>query len=250
MSDAEAQRKARIEARRRRLAAQEANEDRGGGNDDSGMGGRVWLHGQTHPLSSTDVTGMAKAGRSLSPVREDDDASTAEVIAVSKKSVSRPMQRTDHQDIFGTRSSAAEGLVDPATRPAKARGGANLVGATASKLDLDFASVERASVRAQRSAQESVEVSSEHAHAAAMRAAQAHKAAVMSAEQANRPQKAAATAAAAAGAYATSKSSIDSEEERALQRLMVGPREEADGLGTALARKDVAGKSADAKKII
>ena len=149
--------------------------------------------------------------------------------------VQRPMNRSDHQDIFGKRSSAAEGLFDTTLpKPAKGRGANGDTGVTANNLDLDFASVERASARMKRNALVEPPVVDE-AKQLQSKAALAHKAAVLSAQLANRPRAHTAAAAhaiaaaASAGARAAGKTLISDDEGKALQRLMVGPREEADG---------------------
>ena len=110
-------------------------------------------------------------------------------------------RRVDHQDTFGTRSSIAEGLVDaPTHKAAKPRGAETDAGFTASKLDLDFASVERASARMKRSSKSGDGISALNTKPVDTSQTLAHKAALLSAEQANRPVKLAkATAAGAKG---------------------------------------------------
>ena len=165
--------------------------------------------------------------RSLSPVGEHGDGQTqhgsiergdaASRMKQEVPAVQRPMNRSDHQDIFGKRSSAAEGLVDATLpKPAKGRGANGDTGVTANNLDLDFASVERASARMKRNALVKPAVVDE---AKQLQSPRAHTAAAAHAT----------AAAASAGARAAGKTLISDDEGRALQRLMVGPREEADG---------------------
>jgi hypothetical protein len=217
MGDAEA-RQVRIEARRRRLAAREAREE-----EDPGVGAAL--------LGAVpDAVRAAPHRAPLSPVGEDDEQAPAR--RPMTKPRAQPIKRTDHQDVFGKRSSAAEGLVDPATKPKTRDALSDAVGSTAGKLDLDYASVQRASTRMARSG-----VPQDAAAVAETRAAQlAHQAAVLAADAANRPrgsERMPPGAHGAAGAHAAGKSLISDEEARALHRLMVGPREEADGIGGA-----------------
>jgi hypothetical protein len=221
MGDEEA-RRARIEARRRRLTALESQEWEpgevtGGDSAPAAAGGE--------PPARLQARAAAHTGRApLSPVCEDVDQ------VRPPKPHAQPIRRSDHQDVFGKRSSAAEGLVDPAWKPK------SLPDAVASILDLDFASVERASARMSRTSVERASARMSRHDAAAVAEADAaqlaHKAAVLAADAANRPRAGlapAARAAGAAGALTAGKAHISDDEERALQRLMVGPREEADG---------------------
>jgi hypothetical protein len=217
MGDEEA-RRARIEARRRRLTAREAQEGEPGevtGCDSApaAVGGE--------PPTRLQAQASAHSGRApLSPVGEDDDE------------VRPPKPHAQNQkEVFGKRSFAAEGLVDPAWKPKSLP---DTVGSTASSLDLDFASVERASARMSRMSVERASARMNRHDAAAAAEADAahlaHRAAVLAADAANRPSGGRAPlAAGAAGALTAGKARISDDEERALQRLMVGPREEADG---------------------
>lgn len=225
-SAVEAARKTRIDARRARLAARSGQDEWVEGDDGVSV---------PQPVNGRRASQRRSASpphRSLSPVGESEEVVVEQGRrARPPKMPAKPMNRTDHQDTFGVRSSVAEGLVDAPTRKrAKARGAEADAGATANNLDLDFASMERASVRMNRSVKV-VEMDSS--------AALAHKAAVFSADQANRPNVknttaaagAAKAAAAAAGLpYPAAKSLITDEEEHALHRLIMGPREEADGV--------------------
>jgi len=221
MGDEEA-RRARIEARRRRLAALDNWEP---GELTGGDSAPVAAVGE--PPARLQARAAAHSDRApLSTVSEDDDLRPP-------KPRAQPIRRTDHQDVFGKRSSAAEGLVDPAWKPKSLP---DAVGAAASILDLDFASVERASARMSRTSVERASARMSRHDAAAVAEADAaqlaHKAAVLAADAANRPRAGLAPAArdaGAAGALTAGKAHISDDEERALQRLMVGPREEADG---------------------
>ena len=248
MGDAvEAQRAARIEARRRRLAARESRaewasdgfacvESGGDAHQDAGP--------ETSDLSIASSALPPKlaqytAARPLTPVSEHSiqiDARAEQGLseraspAPAKKPL-RAMNRDDHRDMFGMRASVAEGLVDAApSRPSRARFAHASVVDTAGTLDLDFASVERASARIQRSADAASKLPPA-ALTAEREAAIAHKAAVLSADQANRPARPGAAAVLQGrAARAAGKAGLDEEEARALDRLMLGPREEADGI--------------------
>ena len=244
MGDEEA-RRARIDARRRRLTARETQEGEPG--EVTGGDRAPAAAGEEPPLPRVQARAAAHIGRApLSPVCEDDDQ------VRPPKPHAQPIRRMDHQDVFGKRSSAAEGLVDPVWKPKSLP---DAVGSTASSLDLDFASVERASARMSRTSVERASARmSQHDAAAAAEAdaAQlAHQAAVLAADAANRPRAGrapAARGAGAAGALTAGKARISDDEERALQRLIVGPREEADG---AMGAGDiVAGGKGNAKGVI
>ena len=216
MGDAEA-RQARIEARRRRLAAREAREEEPQG-------------------AAPEAVRAAPHREPLSPVGEDDEQAPARRTITKPRAL--PITRTDHQDVFGKRASAAEGLVDPAAKPRTRDALSDAVGSTAGKFDLDYASVQRASARMGRSgkaaASGGIPPQDAAAAVAETRAAQqlAHQAAVLAADAANRPrgsEREPHRAHGPAGAHAAGKKLISDDEERALHRLMVGPREEADG---------------------
>ena len=246
MGDAvEAQRAARIEARRRRLAARESRaewasdavacvESGGGAHQDAGP--------ETSDLSMRALPpklSQYTAARPLTPVSEHSiqvDARAEQGLSeraspAPAKQPLRAMNRDDHRDMFGMRASVAEGLVDAApSRPSRARFAHASVVDTAGTLDLDFASVERASARIQRSADAASKLPPA-ALTAEREAANAHKAAVLSADQANRPTlPGAAAVPQRRAARAAGKAGLDQEEARALDRLMLGPREEADGI--------------------
>jgi hypothetical protein len=226
---AEASRRARIEARRRRIAAREARQDE---------------HGPLPNLEESDAQGSSAREerrtqhsdsplRGLSPVCEEEGMHASSGQRRGKPA--RPMNRADHQDIFGARSSAVEGLVDaPTLKPAKKRGDQDL-GVTANTLDLDFSSVERASARLQRSTkagsmQGGIAAPEDKGKERGGFAASVYNDALLPAEKTSLPRGKGESTVKAAGAHAAGKVLITDEEQSALHRLMVGPREEADGL--------------------
>jgi hypothetical protein len=222
--DSASARKERIEARRRRLATR--------------AGQHEWVEGDDESVPQQSIS-ISPPKFSLSPVGEDDEVIEQGRQTRPAKMSAKPMNRTDHQETFGMRSSVAEGLVDAPTRkPAKERGAEADAGATADNLDLDFASIERARARMKRSIKVVGAASAEDSRTESS-AVLAHKAAVHSADQANRPNVKNTTAAAGAAkaaaeeaglTYPAAKSLITDAEESALHRLMIGPREEADGV--------------------
>ncbi len=216
--EAQRQRQARIEARRRRLAAREVRDEVGDSDGDCGP-------------------------KADGPCGGEPDAQAP-----------RPaMRRMDHQDTFGTRTRAAEGLVDAPTRKPKPI--AQATAPAAHNLDLDFASVERATARMKRSGKPPRAQPLAPDEAGPSWGMSSHKTAVLSAEQANRAHaqppsaKAAAGTAnasvAATGLRVAGKVLISDDEEKALHRLMVGPQEEADGVTGAGARDTTKGGDDD-----
>jgi len=245
----EAARQARIEARRRRLHARERQEDCAEQPEgDCLMVQQAAQAPHTSRLSSP-------SPRSLSP--EDNVGTKPRPSRVMPAQPST--RRVDHQDTFGTRSSIAEGLVDaPTHKAAKPRGAETDAGFTASKLDLDFASVERASARIKRSSKAGDGISALNTKPVDTSQTLAHKAALLSAEQANRPVKLANATAVGARAHTVApkgfveggKGLITGDEEKALWRLQVGPREEADGINNSVAMtgKNAAAGGSDSTK--